>query len=201
MGQQVQATAFVTAPTARGRQANGRVVAEQAFAVGAQQVAALRLGNVGDEGVVRLRKEVAHAVQKPVNFGRCAQKNAAQYKAGAALRVGLAVSQGQCGTPGAAKHQPALDTHQFAQALNVGQQVRGGVVAHLAQGRGLARAALVKQHDAVVGWVKKLPVAGRQARARPAVQKQHRHALGVAAFFPVQRVQGVHGQVAAAVGF
>ena len=198
--QQVQAAALIAAPGACRLQALGRVGTEHPLGIGAEQIAPLLGRDRRHQLGVRLREKPAHAIEEPVQLGRRAQEDAAQDKAGAALRMRLAVGQCQRRTPGAAKHQPALNAHQLTQALDVGHQVRRGVVAGLAQRGRLPGAALVKQHDAVVGWVKKLPMRLGQTGPRAAVQKQHRHPLRVAALLPVQGVQGVDRQVAAAVG-
>ena len=199
MRQQVQAAALVAAPAARRRQPSGRVAPEQPVGVGLQQITALGRRYRRHEARVLFGEEPLHAVQEPVDLGAAAQEDAAQDEAGATLRMALAVRQCQGRAPGAAKHQPLRDAQPSAQALDVLHQQLGRVVAAFAQGCRLAGAALVKQHDPVVRRIEELPVPGRQSGARAAMQEQHRDAQRIAALLPVQGVQVVHRQHAAAV--
>jgi hypothetical protein len=67
---------------------------------------------------------------------RAAQKeDAAEHQLGDALGVGLGVGEGEGAAPRAAEDLPALDAEVLAQALDVVDEVPGGVV--LERGEGL----------------------------------------------------------------
>lgn len=70
------------------------------------------------------------------------------------LGVGLGVGQGQGRTPRAAEQHPFVDAQVLADALQVLDQVPGGVVLQARMGRGAATAALVEGDDAVQVGVK-----------------------------------------------
>jgi hypothetical protein len=86
-----------------------------------------------------------------------------------------------------------LDAEVLAQPFHVGQQVPGGVVAHVRGGvAGVRRAppagTLVEQDHLVPLRIEVPAVARRAPRSRPAVHHQGRLALRVAAGFPVHEV-------------
>jgi hypothetical protein len=66
-----------------------------------------------------------------------------------ALGMGLGVGQRQGRAPGTAEQHPFVDAQVFADALEVGDQVPGGVVFQAGVGRRAAAAALVEGDDAV----------------------------------------------------
>ena len=88
-----------------------------------------------------------------------------------------------------------------AQPLDVGDQMRRGVVAQFAQRRRAAGAALVEHHDVVMRGVEKAPVVGRAAGAGAAVQEDDRDAMRVARLLPIHRVDGIEPEHAAAERF
>jgi hypothetical protein len=80
--------------------------------------------------------------------------------------MALRVREDQRGTPRPAVQQPPLDPEVLAKKLHVGDQVRGGVHAHIggrvARVRGAApTAALVEQHHAVATGVERTPLPRR----------------------------------------
>ena len=56
------------------------------------------------------------------------EKHASQDGAEAGAAVGSGIGHRQRGAPGAAEDQPAVDAQVLANALDVGHQMRGGVV-------------------------------------------------------------------------
>src|SRR6266478_107484 len=77
--------------------------------------------------------------------------------------------------------------------------MRRGVVPHLAVRRRPPRPPLVEEDDAIALRVKKTPLLWRAARARAAMQEHHRYAGGIPAFFPIQGVNFVDDEAAAAI--
>src|SRR5262249_28447190 len=75
--------------------------------------------------------------------------------------------------------------------LDVGDQVRGGVVDDLAQGNRAAGAALIEDDDAVEVGVEKPPMGRIAAGTGTAMKKDHWNAGGVAGFLPVHLVAPV----------
>ena len=174
----------------------GRI--DEAPMVGRQQVAAFGLGDEAGEVAPGLGKDVADAVQEPVDLGRAAEEDAAQHEGEAALRMVLGVGERERRSPRAAEDDPALDAQVLAQALDVGHEVGRGVGLEAAQRRRAAGAALVVDHDAVVRRVEELAVHRARTRAGAAVQEDDRHAVGIAAFFPVHAVPAVEVEEAVA---
>ena len=73
------------------------------------------------------REKPAHVVKKPMNLAGRAEKNPAQDKADTAVRMGLAVGEGQGAAPTAAKNQPVFDAEEGAQGLHIADQIGGCV--------------------------------------------------------------------------
>ena len=111
-----------------------------------------------------------------------------------------AVGERQRAAPRAAEQQPALDAEMGAQLLHVGDEVIGRVVLQVAERHRAAAAALVEHDDAIELRVEEAAMHGRRAGARPAMQEDDRHALGIAALLPIDRVTPVDRQHAAGVG-
>jgi hypothetical protein len=115
--------------------------------------------------------------------------------------VRLAIGEAECAAPGPTKHQPALDAEVLAQVFDVGDQVRGGIRARFAQGRGRARAALIEQHGPEEPGIEEAAMLGRRAAAGSTMQEEDRHAVRLAGRLPVHRMHGVERQHAAVVRF
>src|SRR6185312_15038499 len=189
-------------PGACRRDAHRRVVAGEAAVVGADQVAALDLGNRGEVGFPRIRiQRVAALLVEPFQFPAAQHEDAAQHQLGDLVRMRLRVGQRQGGTPGTAEHLPAGYAQVLAHAFDVGHQVPGRVLAQFRVRGGLAATALVEQYDAIDGRVEEAPALRVGAAARTAVQEHHRLAVRIAALLVVQRVQFRDLERAAVVGF
>ena len=78
--------------------------------------------------------------------------------------------------------------------------MRGGVVAEFPDRRGPPGAALVEDHDPVMGRIEEAPVRRDRPRAGPAVEEDHRRPVGVAGDLPVEIVQGIDGESSAVMG-
>ena len=87
-----------------------------------------------------------------------------------------------------------------AQLLHVGHEMIGRVVLQVAQRHRAAAAALVEHDDAIELRIEEAAMHRRGTRARPAMQEDDRHALGIAALLPIDRVTPVDGQHSARVG-
>ena len=77
---------------------------------------------------LRLGKQGADAVEKPVDFAFPAEEDAAQHQSTALLGMGLGVGKRQGRPPGAAEHQPGVDAKFSPQRFHVCDQMRRGVV-------------------------------------------------------------------------
>lgn len=143
--------------------------------IGGDQVAPLGRRDHVREGAPLVGPEVAGAAAvEPVKLGLGHGEDAAQGQGLDAVGMGLGVEQREAGAPGAAEDDPALDAERLADALDVGNEVPGGVGLHGGVGRRAAAAALVEEHDAVMGGSKKRRIPGsscrpgRRAARRPA---------------------------------
>ncbi len=115
-------------------------------------------------------------------------KDAAQHHFTDALRVGLRIGERQRRSPGAAEHQPLLDAGHFAQPLDIGHQMPGGVVVQTGVRTGAATAALIEQQNLVALGIEQLAMMRRDAAARPAMNEDRRFPVRVAAQLPVDPV-------------
>jgi len=118
--------------------------------IGADQVAALGLGDRSDELGPGLGEEpcLADAVE-PVELGPGHGEQAAQHQRRHPVRVALGVEQRQGRPPGAAEELPAADPEIAADPLDVLDQVPGGVVLDRPVRPRTAGAALVEEYDEV----------------------------------------------------
>src|SRR3972149_5175487 len=66
---------------------------------------------------------------------------------GEMLRMMLGISDCERAAPGAAEHEPALDAEVAPQGFQIGDQMRGGVVAQFPERARASRATLVVDHD------------------------------------------------------
>ncbi len=115
-------------------------------------------------------------------------EDAAQHHFTDALRVGLRIGERQRRPPGTAKHQPLIDAGHFAQPLDIGHQMPGGVVVQAGVRTGAATAALIEQQHLVAFGIEQLAMMRRNAAARPAVNEDRRLTVRVAAQLPVDPV-------------
>ena len=84
----------------------------------------------------------------------------------------------------------------LAQALDVGDQIPGGVVGEVGMRRGAPAAALVEQDDPVLFRVVELAHLRAAAAARAAMQQDHGLSVRIAALLVIQRVAVVDGELA-----
>ncbi len=178
-------------PRLRGRHVHGRIGVGEPAVVVREQVVALARRQEFAERAPGFRKHVAHAVHEPVELGGAREKDAAQHEPEATLRMRLGIRERQRRAPRTAEEQPALDAEMPAQPLEVGHEMRRGVGHDLAAWRRAPRAALVEEHDAPERRVEIAAMMRQAAAAGTAVQEHERHAVRVAAGFPIQRVQRV----------
>ena len=143
------------------------------------------------EGAPSLRKNPAHAVEKPLDLLGPAEKNAAQDQPGAARGIAGGIIERQGRAPRAAKDEPAVDGERGAQPLDVGNKVRRSVVGDLAERCRTPGAALIEDHDPPIGRIKEPTVHRGSTGAGTAMQKQHRSTSRVARLLPIHRVPSV----------
>src|SRR5690606_31586056 len=116
---------------------------------------------------------------EPAQLCLTQQENPAHDQGVYVFGMGLRVGQRQGRTPGAAEHHHLVRVQDLgAQALDVGDQIPGGVVFDVGRGGGPAAAALVEQQHVVACRIEQAAVGGRTACAGPAVQEYRRAALG-----------------------
>ncbi len=112
----------------------------------------------------------------------------------------LRIGQGQGRPPGAAEQHPLLDAQVLTQSLDVLDQVPGGVVFQAGIGRGATAAALVEGDDAIEVGIEEAPTQAIAAGTRPAMEEQHRQAVGRAALIGVEYMGRFDGQLVAGIG-
>ena len=160
-----------------------------------QQIAAFILGNRRKIIPPVIRENRIRAILiKPVNIARAAEKNPAQNQAAHTLRMGFSIGQPQSAAPGAAEDQPFFNAQMLTDTFDVGHQIPGGVIRQFRMRRGTPATALIEQHDAIALRVEIAAMIHRTARPRPAVQKHHGNAVGIAAFLDVQGMQRADGK-------
>src|SRR5262245_58087395 len=96
---------------------------------------------------------------------------------------------------------PTVNAQMSAQLFNIFDKMGGGVVTRFAMGLRTAGAALIKKDDFPAFGIEKTAVRGLGSGARAAMKKDHRHTLRVAAYFPVEIMNGVNFQPAGLVRF
>ena len=199
--QQGDGAAFPHAPRLGGADLLGAVAAGQALVIGGHQVAALSLRDRRQESLPQFGEHPGCAVLVvPQQLLAPQGEDAAHHQLGHAHRMGLGIGERKGAAPGAAEHQPLLDAHQGAQALDVGDQVPGGVVVEAGMRTRAAAAALVEQQHAILVWIEQPAMLGRAAGARAAMQEDRRLALGVAADFPIDLVAIAGVEMAGVIG-
>src|SRR6266566_9272893 len=143
-------TSFPDAPGARRFQTRGCVFARQPPVIGADHVSAFRFWNDFKILFPDIRKERACALLiEPLNLFGATKKNSAQYEFSCPIGMSLGVSKCQRAAPGAAEHLPGIDAKMFAQLLDVGNQMPGGVLFKARVGSAPTRAALIEKHHAI----------------------------------------------------
>lgn len=77
-------------------------------------------------------RQVAQAVEPPIDLDLPQQPDAAQTKRQDPFGVALRIVEPERAAPGAAKHMPALDAQVLADAFEIGDQGIDGVVGQFA---------------------------------------------------------------------
>ena len=173
-------------PRERRLLAHGGVLAGEPLVVRTHHVAAFALGNGLLIGIERVGEEVTCALLvEPEELAAPQEEDPAQHQRRDALRVGLCVREREGAPPAPAEHGPGVDAEVLAEALDVGDQVPGRVLAQLGVRRALATAPLVEEHDAPALRIEVTPVERVDASARSAVQEHERLAVGRTALFVV----------------
>ena len=202
VGAQGGGTAFPGGPRLGGVHLGDLVVTGQALVEGLDQIAAFLRWYRCDVVLPVVGEQAAGAfLVEPLDFLRPAQEDAAQDQAVHAFWVSLSVGQGQGRAPRATKQHPLVYAKVFANALQVFDQVPGGVVLQARMGRGAATAALVEGDDAVQVGVKVAAALGVAASARASVDKHHGQTFRRAAFVDIKHMRRFHGQIVPGVGF
>ena len=111
--------------------------------------------------------------------------------------MSVCVGKTKRGSPRQAQDDPAFDTEQIAQPLDVCDKVGGGVArqvrAQLAcEWKATARATLIEQHSLIDVRIEKSSLTNRAARAWTAMQEKRGLTRGIAATFPVDLVAIPH---------
>src|SRR5437016_3470571 len=113
----------------------------------------------------------------------------------------LSISQRQRAAPRPTKHLPLLNPKMLTQFLNIGHKIPSRIFFERRMRRALPRSALIEQHDAISRWVVKLPILRHESTTRPAVQKNHRLAVWIAALLVINFVNVRDLQTPSVVGF
>src|SRR6266446_6899777 len=125
----LRSTSFPDAPGARRFQTRRSVFARQPPVIGAYHINAFRFWNDFKILFPDIRKDRASALLiEPLNLFGATKKDSAQYEFSCPIRMSLGVSKSERAAPGAADHLPGIYAHIFAQLLDVGNQMPGGVL-------------------------------------------------------------------------
>src|SRR5919197_769231 len=89
----------------------------------------------------------------------------------------------------------------LSKPLDIGDQVRRGVLGELCQRLGSTCPALIEEDDAIGMRVKEAALHGVAATAGPAMHKQHWHALRIATLLEIQLVQRRYPKITGLIGF
>ena len=188
-GQQRDGAVFPARPGQRTAQLLCGIVTGQAAVVGGDQIIVLIFRNRSQIILPQVRKHIGGTgLVEPGDFRFAQREDAAQHQFADAFGELFGIGQRQRAAPGAAKHQPLLGAQHQAQALDIADQMPGGVGLQAGVRRGTATAALVEQQHAVLLRIKQATVVGAAAAARTAMQEHRRLAGRIADQFPVDLV-------------
>jgi hypothetical protein len=137
----------------------------------------------------KLRSEAAS--KDPVELTAQASGDAEEDEFGDPIWIGLSVGKCEGTAPRATDDEPALDREVISDALDIGDEVVGGVRGQIdVGGAGMGRAAtavpLVVEDDAVAAGIEEAAMPRGAAGAWAAVKNEGGLALGMAAGFPVE---------------
>ncbi|CUY44725.1 Uncharacterised protein [Serratia marcescens] len=166
-----------------------RIGRGQPLPVGGDHVFTLVIREDGQHALPFFREEARSAVLViPMQLLLAQGEDAAQHHLTDALRVRLRISERQRRSPGTAEHQPLIDAGHFAQPLDIGHQMPGGVVVQAGMRTGAAATALIEQQHLVAFRIEQLTMMRGDAAARPAVNEYRRFTVRVTAQLPVDPV-------------
>src|SRR5579871_238255 len=140
---------------------------------GAQQASALGRRNGCEVALPGVGEKMAGAAGliEPIDLVRSAEEDAAQHEAEDALGVGHRIGEPKGAAPAAAVDDPPRDAERLAKALDVGDEVPGGVLGELRMRRRATGAALLEEDDPVMRRIEEAPVVGEKAAARAAMEE------------------------------
>lgn len=123
---------FPGTPVGGGLCGYSGVFAVHQAGVGGDDVAVtLGLGNTSAEAFPSLGEEARYAALQPVDLGPASGGDAVEDDPGDTAGVLLGIGQNQGRPPGAAEQQPTVNAEVLAQVLEVPDQMRSRVVAHV----------------------------------------------------------------------
>ena len=194
--QQGAARSLIDRPGARRLHVDGRVGIGQPAQIGAQQIAALRLGDVAGEGRVHFGEDRGQPMHEPFHLRLAAQEHATQHRAAHPARMRLGIGQRQGGAPRTAEQHPGIDVQVPAQRFDVVHQIRRRVAGQAAERAGSAGAALVEDDHAPERRIEEAAMHDASPGAGAAMQEQHRPAARIAHLLPVHDMPGRERQIA-----
>src|SRR5271167_5099654 len=93
-----------------------------------------------------LRIDGADRVPSPFLLRRACEENARKNESAAALRMPLAVSKRECGSPRSPENHPLLDAEAGSQRLDILHEVPRRIVLERTEGRGCTTSPLIEKH-------------------------------------------------------
>ena len=152
------------------------------------------------------RKDAPDVLHDPLHLAARGRRDKPQHHRRHAMGMSLRVGEAERGAPGQAENGPAIDAQPFAQHLDVGDKVSGGVGAEIGVGfarerPAAPRPALVEQHCAIEARIEEATLTRRTARPGTAMQKERGLAGGSPATLPVHLVPTANVEPPACVGF
>ncbi len=190
VGQERRHTAFVETPRRGALALQLRVFAGESTVVGADDIVALRRRYGGHKicpGV--WKKRCRPAAVKPLHFGLCEHKDAAQDQFHDPFGMAFCVGDRQCASPGSTKDLPAVDVEVCAERLDVLDKAPGRVVYETRVGTRASAASLIDQDDAIGCRIKEASMFGVASPARSTMEEQDRLALWISRLFPVDLME------------
>lgn len=168
----------------------------------AEQVVALIQGNRRDVVLPIVGKQATGAsLVEPLDFLRTAEEDPTQDQAMHPLWMGLGVGQGQGRAPGTAEQHPFFDAQVLADALQVFDQIPGGVVFQAGVGGGATATALVEGDDTVKVRIEVATTLRVAASTRATVNEHHWQTFRGTAFIDIERVGVIDSQIVPGMGF
>jgi hypothetical protein len=179
------------------------VAAGEAAVMGAQQASALGWRNGLDITFPGVGEGMARAARlvEPGDLVRPTEEDAAQHEAEDVLGVSHRIAEPERAAPAAAEDDPPGNAQRLAKALDVGDEVPGGVLGELGMRRAAPGALLVEEDDPVVRRIEEAPVAGQKPAARAATEEDDGNAARITDLLVIEVVPRRDGKEGGAVGF